>query len=133
MKLAGSNRSLFQLSQAARRKTRLSREERTQVREANDAEWAAMDQAQAAGFDAMLAPATVAREKFAALADEDQKSLDMLIERVGLKSVLGTLAQLAEGRAPSEFDLETTFSDHDDEQRWTANANALYEALGRIT
>jgi len=72
------------------------------------------------------------RPSFAPLTPDTQRALDELLDRFDVRSVIGTLAQLCEARAPSEFDSDTDFSDHADSELWEARANALYQCAGTI-
>ena len=69
------------------------------------------------------------RPTFTAIEGPVLAVLDGLLGSHSPRDVLGTLAQLCEARAPSEFDLDTDFSDHDESERWQTNANALFSVM----
>lgn len=110
----------------------LSRGERRARREAVEVEFDEGSLRDAKTWDEGFLEVEKHRPLFNALNVADQKTLDELLGRVDVKSVLGTLAQLCEARAPSEYDLDTDFSDHADAEIWTDRANALYQTIERV-
>lgn len=110
----------------------LTRPEKKARREAIEAQFdegsARDDKAWEQGF----MDAEVSRPLFNPISIEDQKTLDEILARSDAYRLLGTLAQLCEARAPSEFDLDTTFSDHEESEAWTERANVLYRAMENL-
>jgi hypothetical protein len=86
--------------------------------------------------DAMLPddewPEEIHRPVFTPIEGVQVAVLDGLLGAHSLRDVLGTLAKLCESRAPSEFDMDSDFSDHDADEKWQENANALYSILERV-
>lgn len=72
------------------------------------------------------------RPTFEPLSATQQKALDELLMGADARRLLGALAQLCEARAPSEFDLDTTFSDHEENELWVERANVLYRAMENL-
>jgi hypothetical protein len=120
------------MSQRAFQDRFASRPEKKARREAIDAQFEEGSKRDEQAWEDGFMETTASRPVFAPLSVSQQKALDEILTNAGARRLLGTLAQLCEARAPSEYDLDTDFSDHDDAELWTARANELYAVMERV-
>lgn len=109
-----------------------SRAEKKARREAVEAQFDEGSTRDAKSWDEGFMEAGTVRPLFNPVSGPMLSVLDGLLDSQRLCDILGTLAQLCEARAPSEFDMDTDFSDHDESELWQERANALYKAMERI-
>jgi hypothetical protein len=110
----------------------LSRTERREKRDAVIVEFDQGSERDARAWEDGFMETAAIRPTFKPLNDAATQALDALLNSYAVRDLLGSLALLCEARAPSEFDLDTDFSDHDESERWQANANALFSVMGNL-